>query len=296
MKKIISILLALACVFAFAACAKPAETPVETPEETPVETPVETPEETPDAIPSETPAESAPDGDLAYITAKGEIIIGVTDYEPMNYKDADGKWTGFDTEFAEAVCEKLGITPVFQEIDWDSKETELKGKTIDCIWNGLTVDDDRRLNMDFSLSYLLNEQVVVVPAASAADYTGKDSFGGLTVVAEAGSAGETAAEELDGASVVPVQSQASALLEVKAGTADAAVIDSTMASAMTGEGTDFADIAALDLSLTAEEYAIGFRLGSDVTAAVDEAIGELLADGTLAAIAAKYDLADRLTQ
>jgi polar amino acid transport system substrate-binding protein len=263
MKKIISTLLALACVSAFAACAK---------------------------------KDTGPVGDLAYIKDKGELVIGVTDYEPMNYKDADGKWTGFDTEFAEAVCAKLGIAPVFQEIDWNSKEGELAGRTIDCIWNGLTVDDDRRLKMDFSLSYLLNEQVVVVAAANAAGYTGKDSFGGLSVVAEAGSAGETAAEELDGASVVLVQSQASALLEVKSGTADAAVIDSTMASAMTGEGTEYADLAVLDLSLTAEEYAIGFRLGSDVTAAVNAAIEELMADGTLAAIAAKYDLADRLTQ
>ncbi|MDR2665277.1 MAG: transporter substrate-binding domain-containing protein [Oscillospiraceae bacterium] len=269
MKKIISILLSAACALAFAACAGQS--------------------------PTESPSES-PDGDLAYITDRDKLVIGVTQYEPMNYKDADGNWTGFDTEFAEAVCGKLGVTPVFQEINWETKETELKGKTIDCIWNGLTVDDDRRENMDFSLSYLRNEQVVVVPAAFLSDNSapGKDSFDGLTVVAEDGSAGETAAAELPGTVIVPVETQAAALLEVKAGTASAAVIDATMASAMTGEGTEYADLAVLDLSLTAEEYAIGFRLGSDVTAAVDGIIRDLIADGTLAAIAEKYGLSGRL--
>jgi polar amino acid transport system substrate-binding protein len=273
-KKTTAILLALACIFALAACAtdKPKDTG----------SPAVT---TPDA----------PETDLGYITSKGEIIIGVTEYEPMNYKDESGKWIGFDTEFAEAVCEKLGVKPVFQEINWETKETELKGKTIDCIWNGLTIDDDRRLNMDFSLPYLRNEQVVIIPP-TAVSYMGKDSFDGITVVAEEGSAGETAAAELAGAVIVPVESQAAALLEVKSGTAGAAVIDSTMASAMTGEGTDYADLAVLDLSLTAEEYAVGFRLGSDITAEVNKIIGELISSGKLDEIAAKYDLIDRLVK
>ncbi|MDR0445700.1 MAG: transporter substrate-binding domain-containing protein [Oscillospiraceae bacterium] len=294
-RKIIAALLALACIVALAACGT---TPPEETASPDLTTPGLTSPTPDEVLPDEAlPDDTTPDtGDLAYILAKGQLIIGVTEYEPMNFKDDSGAWTGFDTEFAEAVCAILGVEPVFQEIDWNSKETELKGRTIDCIWNGLTVDDDRRLNMDFSTPYLSNEQVVVIMADVSDSVTDKGSLGGFTVAVEEGSAGETAAAELDGAIVIPVQTQAAALLEVKSGTADAAVIDSTMAFAMTGAGTEYAELAVFDLSLTAEEYAIGFRLGSDVTMAVDNAIATLLADGTLEAIAEKYGLNDRLVK
>ncbi|MDR3278419.1 MAG: transporter substrate-binding domain-containing protein [Oscillospiraceae bacterium] len=291
MKRWIVLTLALACILALAACGKSAP-PVEEPPATPDES-AETP-----AIPdADAVTPELPDGDddLAYILANKKIVIGITDYDPMNYYDEDGKLIGFDTEFAEALCAKLGVEPVFQVIDWDTKEIELKGKTIDVIWNGLTVKDDRRENMDFSVSYLVNEQVVVVRAADAASYTGKDSFSGKTVVAEGGSAGEdTVKADLTGASYTAVASQAGTLLELKAGTADAAVIDLTMARAMTGAGTDYADLTPLDISLTNEEYAIGFRLGSTAVARINELVAELAADGTLAELAAKYGVEDLL--
>jgi polar amino acid transport system substrate-binding protein len=234
--------------------------------------------------------------DLAYLKDKGTIVIGITEYEPMNYYDESGALVGFDTEFAEAACAKLGLTPEFTIIDWETKETELQAKNIDCIWNGLTVDDERRKNMDFSSSYLRNEQVVVVRAADAEKYTDTASLAGANVVAENGSAGETAAlSDLADATYTAVSSQASALLEIKAGTADAAVIDYTMARTMTGAGTDYEDLTILEgPDLTDEEYAIGFRLGSTAVAAFDEIIAAFQSDGTLAGIAEKYDVADLL--
>ena len=236
------------------------------------------------------------DDDLKYIQQKKELIIGITPYEPMNYEDASGKLVGFDTEYAEAVCAKLGVTPKFEWINWDTKEVDLKAKTIDCIWNGLTVNDERKENMAFTTSYIINEQVVVIRTADAAKYADKASLNGANVVAEAESAGQTAVEaSLTDAKFTPVDKQATALLEVKAGTADAAVIDATMANSMTGEGTDYADLTVItNMNLTAEEYAIGFRLGSTAVAEINKITDELLKDGTLAAIAEKYGLTDRL--
>lgn len=249
----------------------------------------------PAADPAVAPA-AENDSDLAYIQGKGTLVIGITEYAPMNYYDESGKLIGFDTEFAEALCAALGLTPEFIVIDWDTKELELKSKKIDCIWNGLTVKEERRENMDFSTAYLKNEQVVVIRAADAERFADLASFDGATVVAEAGSAGEdTVLADMPTAAFTGVTAQSDALLEVKAGTADAAVIDYTMATAMTGEGTDYSELMIVaSIDLMDEEYAIGFRLGSDMTAKVNEVIAGFLSDGTLKALAEKYDLADLL--
>ncbi|NLM04924.1 MAG: transporter substrate-binding domain-containing protein, partial [Clostridiales bacterium] len=83
------------------------------------------------------------ESDLSYVKGNGKLIIGYTDYAPMNYTDENGVFTGFDTELATIVTEKLGLEPEFVEINWDTKEVELNAKSIDCIWNGLTIDDER---------------------------------------------------------------------------------------------------------------------------------------------------------
>ncbi|MDR2088980.1 MAG: transporter substrate-binding domain-containing protein [Clostridiales Family XIII bacterium] len=255
--------------------------------------------ETPEAE-AGAPADESPDAedDLAYLLDKGTLIIGITEYEPMNYYDESGKLVGFDTEFAEAVCAKLGLTPEFEIINWDTKEIELNAKSIDCIWNGLTVTEERRANMAFSDAYLRNEQVVVARAADAGKYADVASLAGVRIVAEAESAGEGAAlSDIADAEYTAVSSQENALLEIKAGTADAAVIDATMAGAMTGAGTDYADLAVLEnIDLTDEEYAIGFRTGSTAVTAINDAIAELASDGTLDGIAEKYGLAERLVK
>lgn len=254
------------------------------------------PNEPPDEATEPTAAPADTDSDLAYILDKGTLVIGITAYAPMNYYDENGKLIGFDTEFAEALCAELGLTPEFIIIDWDSKELELKSKKIDCIWNGLTIKEDRRENMDFTTAYLMNEQVVVIRAEDAALYTDLSSFSGVSVVAEVGSAGEdTVYTDMPDAVFTGVTAQSDALLEVKAGTADAAVIDYTMATAMTGEGTDYSELMIVEgIDLMDEEYAIGFRLGSDMTAKANEIIEKFLADGTLSELAEKYEMSDLL--
>ena len=214
-------------------------------------------------------AASDTDSDLAYIQSNGKMVIGYTVYEPMNYTDADGNFTGFDTELATAVCEKLGVEPEFVEINWDTKETELAAKSIDCIWNGLTLTDDREENMACTKPYVKNAQVVVVK--DGAEYTSTADLVGKTVVAEAGSAGETTIQEdenLAQADYVSKSVQTDCLMEVAAGSADAAMVD----------------------ELNVEEYGVAFRKGSDVAAAVDTAFDELKAEGTMGALAEKYGL------
>ena len=243
------------------------------------------------AAASAAPASSvAADSDLAYIQSNGKKVIGYTVYEPMNYTDADGNFTGFDTELATAVCEKLGVEPEFVEINWDTKVVELDAKSIDCIWNGMTLTEDSLAIAACTKPYAKNAQVVVMKADAA--YASTADLAGKTVVAEAGSAGETAISEdagLSQAEYISKSVQTDCLMEVAAGTADAAVLDLTLATAMIGEGTDYANLAIKD-ELNAEEYGAAFRKGSDAAEAVNAAFDELKADGTMQALADKYSL------
>ncbi len=217
-----------------------------------------------------------------------KLVIGYTIYEPMNYME-DGKLTGFDTEFAEAVCEKLGKKAEFVEIVWDTKFVTLDSNKIDCIWNGMTISDEVMANCDVSKAYVKNAQVVVMNKDVIGDYKDVESLKSLKFTAEAGSAGEEAikANKLD-ENYTPVSAQSDALLAVMGGQADACVIDITMAKSTTGDG----DYAALgySLELTTEEYGIGFRKGSDLTEKVNKAMDELKADGTLDELAKEYGL------
>ena len=234
---------------------------------------------------------SADDSDLAYIQGKGKMVIGYTVYAPMNYTDDEGNFTGFDTELATAVCEKLGVEPEFVEINWDTKVVELDAKSIDCIWNGMTLTEDIMANTATTKAYAKNAQVVVVKESTA--YTSTADLAGKTVVAEAGSAGEAAIqgdENLAKADYVSKSVQTDCLMEVAAGTADAAVLDLTLANAMIGEGTDYASLKIVD-ELNAEEYGVAFRKGSDAAAVVDAAFDAMKADGTMQALAEKYELA-----
>lgn len=236
--------------------------------------------------------------DLADVLGKNQMVIGITYYAPMDFKGEDGALTGFDYDVAVAVCSKLGVSPVFAEIEWAQKEIELNGRVIDCIWNGLTVDPERAENMSLSVNYMKNKQVVVVKAENAASITSVSDLEGKTGSAESGSAGEDAikANAALAANLVGQESQAKALLEVKSGTADYCVIDAVMAKYLIGEGTDYADLTILETVLNADDeyYAVAFRKGSDLTERVNEILAELYADGTIDAIAAKYGLTDVL--
>lgn len=270
MKKLLAVLLAVSMLFAFAACGEKSETDAQLKEE--VQGELET-------IVS----------DLAYIKEKGTMIVGITEYKPMNFKDENQEWTGFDTEFALLVGEKLGVKVEFFEIaDWDNKFIDLDTKTIDCVWNGMTINDAAKNNSSVSNPYVKNAQVVVMKEDKLADYPTVESMKDLEFAVEQGSAGKDAAAA-NGFNYTEVKYQSDALLEVYSGQSDACIIDITMANSMTGEGTSYADLG-YTVELNAEEYGISFRKDSDVTAEVNKIMADLMADGTLDALAAKYGL------
>lgn len=278
MKKLLALLMAgLMTATAFAGCAESASS------------------STSDASSSNTSSDS----DWAYIENKGEMVIGITYFEPMNYMDENGELTGFETEFATKVCEQLGVEAKFQKIDWDSKEVELNAKTIDCIWNGLTITDERKENMDLSTPYMENKQVIVTKAENVDKYSTADGLAGATVVAEKKSAGEEVAQSdefFKQATYVSVDSQAKALLEVKSGTADIAVIDYVMSIGTLKDGSDYADLSVVESqSFNPEQYGVAIRKNSTETLTkINDAMQALADNGELEKIAEKYNLKDLL--
>ena len=245
------------------------------------------------------PSSQSATGDWSYIADKGDLVIGITYFEPMNYKDENGKLTGFETEFAQSVCEKLGVKANFQKIDWDSKEVELNAKTIDCIWNGLTITDERQENMGISTPYMENKQVMVTKAENADKFTTAEAVKGATVVAEKKSAGEDVAkgdEFFKEANYVSVDSQAKALLEVKSGTADIAIIDYVMSIGTIADGTDYADLKVVEgKDFAKEQYGIAVRKGdAETLQKINNAVQAVADDGKLEEIAKKYNLQDLL--
>ncbi|MBE6901251.1 MAG: transporter substrate-binding domain-containing protein [Ruminococcaceae bacterium] len=232
-----------------------------------------------------------------YIEDKGTLTVGITLFEPMNYYDENNELTGFETEFTKAVCEKIGLKPEFQEIDWNQKIVELQSKTIDVIWNGMTVKEEFKSQISFSTPYIRNKQVVVIKASNAGKYADLAAMTGVTIAAETGSAGQTAIETNDTLKTnefVGCAAQKDVLMEIKAGTTEIGVIDYVMAKASIGEGTDYADLMIVEsVELTPEEYAIGIRQEDVILRdKINAAIEEMVADGTLKALAEKYDLAD----
>ena len=275
MKKLWALLLALTMVLSLAACGGSRE---ETAKE---EAPAETQEE---QAPVEENADA--DSDLAYVQDKGVLVVGITDFEPMDYKDADGNWIGFDADMAQAFAESLGVDVEFVEIDWDNKVLELDSQAIDCVWNGMTLTDEVTSAMECSNAYCNNAQVVIVPADKADQYQTVEACADLAFAVEAGSAGEAEISAL-GYSYTPVKAQSDALMEVAAGTSDAAVIDSLMAAAMVGEGTGYADLT-YTVGLNSEEYGVGFRKGSDLAAALNDFFAAAYADGSMIECAETY--------
>ena len=213
-------------------------------------------------------------------------LVGITDFEPMDYKDADGNWIGFDADMAQAFAESLGVDVEFVEIDWDNKVLELDSQAIDCVWNGMTLTDEVTSAMECSNAYCNNAQVVIVPADKADQYQTVEACADLAFAVEAGSAGEAEISAL-GYSYTPVKAQSDALMEVAAGTSDAAVIDSLMAAAMVGEGTGYANLT-YTVGLNSEEYGVGFRKGSDLAAALNDFFAAAYADGSMIECAETY--------
>ena len=288
MKKLIAILLTLVLALScFAACA-PSDAPLTGDA---ADTAGDTAGAPADDTTGEASDESAApaDGDLAYVQGNGKIVVGITEYEPMDYKDANGEWTGFDAELARLFAKELGVECEFFVLaDWGKKFIELETKSIDAVWNGMTITDEAKANSSVSDPYVVNAQVVVMKADKVAQYADAESMKKLTVAVEEGSAGQSVADGA-GLTTISKQDQAGALMEVAAGTADACVIDITMAKAMTGEGTDYADLA-VGISLSSEEYGVSFRKDSNLTEKLNAFLEALKADGTLQQLADKYQL------
>ncbi|MBR1599196.1 MAG: transporter substrate-binding domain-containing protein [Lachnospiraceae bacterium] len=224
--------------------------------------------------------------DMAKIKDNGKLVIGITDFEPMDYKDDNGDWIGFDADMAKAFAESLGVDAEFVEIEWDNKALELDSGSIDCVWNGMTLTDEVLSAMDCSNAYCNNSQVVIVPKDKADDYQTVDSVKELNFAVEVGSAGAAEAEN-NGLNYTEVTSQANALMEVAAGTSDAAIIDSLMAAAMVGEGTSYENLT-YTVGLNDEKYGVGFRKGSDLVAALNDFFKTSYEDGSMTKIAETY--------
>ena len=294
MKKWIAMLLAALMVFSMAACAaknEPAadQTNDQTAADTQTSEPAEDTASGEDAAPAAD--QTAADSDMAYVQSKGTLVVGITDFAPMDYQNESGEWIGFDADMAKAFAESLGVSVEFVEIDWDNKILELGSKSIDCVWNGMTLTDEVTSAMSCSNAYCNNSQVVIVPADKAADYADVEACKALSFAVEAGSAGMAEVEKL-GASFTEVKDQATALMEVAAGTSDAAVIDSLMAGAMVGEGTSY-DSLTYTVSLNAEEgeqYGVGFRQGSDLADALSDFFKAAYADGSMQTCAETYGI------
>ena len=221
--------------------------------------------------------------DVAYIQQKGSLIVGITDFAPMDYKNDKGEWIGFDADVAKKVAESLGVEIEFIEIDWDNKILELQNKSIDVVWNGMTLTDEVANAMECSKPYCNNAQVVVLKKEDADKYPDVASLKDLQFAVEAGSAGEAAAEE-NGFSFTSITTQADTLMEISAGTSDASIIDLLMAGAMVGEGTSYADLTHT-LELTTEEYVVGCRKDSDLASYIDDQLKKMSEDGSLMEIA-----------
>ena len=263
MKKLLAILLAVSMVFCFAACGGAEE-------------------------------EATEQLDSEYVIANGKLVVGITNFAPMDYPDENGEWIGFDADMARAFAESLGVEVEFIEIDWDNKIMELDSKNIDCVWNGMTLTDEVKAAMGTSNAYCNNAQVIVVPADKAEEFATAEACAELNFAAEAGSAGEAALMDL-GYNVTALSTQADALMEVASGTSDACVIDLLMAGAMIGEGTSYENLV-YTAHLNSEEYGVGFRQGSDLVDLLNQFFIEAYANGTMLEIAEKYGVQESLVE
>ena len=277
LKKAVSLILTAAMALSFAACGGSSSTVASS-----------------SAASAAASARAAADSDMAYVQDKGTLVVGMTDFAPMDYRDENGEWIGFDADMAKAFAEYLGVEAEFLEINWDNKLMELDTKGVDVIWNGMTITDEVTNGASVSEPYCNNGQVVVVPADKAADYTDTESLSGLTFAVENGSAGAEQLDEL-GIPYVAKTTQADALMEVASGASDACVIDLLMAGAMIGEGTSYPDLT-YTVQLNSEEYGVAFRKGSDLTDAFNTFWKEAYDEGTVMETATTYGVQESVIE
>ena len=245
-------------------------------------------------------ASTTEESDFQYIQNKGTLIVGITNFAPMDYPDENGDWIGFDADMAKAFAEEMGVDVEFIEINWDNKISELEYKAIDAVWNGMTLTDEVTSSMSCSDPYCVNSQVVVVPSDVADQYQDADSLKDLNFAVESGSAGEEMAQTL-GLNYTAVQTQANALMEVSSGASDACVIDLLMAGAMIGEGTSYPDLTyTVNLNeasgAESEYYGVGFRKGSDMAESFNNFYAAMYEAGKVQEIAQTYGVQESLVE
>jgi polar amino acid transport system substrate-binding protein len=223
--------------------------------------------------------------DSDYIKNKGSLVVGITEFKPMDYK-SDEEWVGFDADMAREFSEYLGVDLQFVEIDWDNKVALLENGDIDCVWNGMTLTDKVTESMACTKPYLRNSQVIIVPKENAGKISDVKDCTHYLFAVESGSSGEQALKELNYRYLV-ADTQNEALGNVSDGNADAAVADSILAAAMVGDASEYPGLEC-SLSLSDEEYGVGFRKDSDMADVLDSFFDECYEDGSMMFIAEKY--------
>lgn len=229
--------------------------------------------------------------DLKYVQSKGTLVVGITDFAPMDYRGAEG-WTGFDADLAKAFAESIGVKVKFVEIDWDKKTELLERGSIDCIWNGMTMTKELQESISCSEPYLSNAQVVVLRSGEMGQYQTAESCQHLLFAVEAGSTGESLLNDRK-YRYTAYSTQMEALQSVREKTADATVIDVIMAAYYTGGGQKFGDLG-FNISLNDEKICVGFRKDSDLTKKVNEFIKASYGDGTIRSLADKYRIGNAI--
>ena len=241
------------------------------------------------------------------------IVVGYTDYKPMNYTE-NNELKGFDTELALMVFNALGYEVKFTLIDWSNKYNELESNSIDCVWNGFTMNSEDEINgtkkqradiVDFTKPYMNNAQCIIRKSSTAAVAT-KAALAGKSVAYESGSAGEDyitgvkagatdATTDDINIQLVPMTAQMDAVKEVNTGSADYAVVDINLARSIAGKG-NFTEIVINEsedaLELPQEYYAVAFKKGSKLDEQVNIMLNAFAQTGQLKALAEKYEIGE----
>ena len=233
---------------------------------------------------------TAPDNSLQNVLDKGTLVLGLDDsFPPMGFRDENNNIVGFDIDVATEVANRMGVELKLQPIEWSTKEMELNTGSVDCLWNGLSIDDERKQAMDLSEPYMTNRMVLVV--LNDSEYTDQASLAGKTIGVQNGSTAEKILEESDFAktigNTIGFKDNVTAFMELETKGIDAIFMDEVVANyAITSQNKDF---KVLEDGLTEEEYAVGFKKGNTALKnEVQKYIDEMKADGTMTQISEKW--------
>ena len=233
---------------------------------------------------------TAQDNSLQNVLDKGTFVLGLDDsFPPMGFRDENNNIVGFDIDVATEVANRMGVELKLQPIEWSTKEMELNTGSVDCLWNGLSIDDERKQAMDLSEPYMTNRMVLVV--LNDSEYTDQASLAGKTIGVQNGSTAEKILEESDFSktigNTIGFKDNVTAFMELETKGIDAIFMDEVVANyAITSQNKDF---KVLEDGLTEEEYAVGFKKGNTALKnEVQKYIDEMKADGTMTQISEKW--------